>query len=178
MKLQGKTIGMLVGPGFEELEFWAVYMRIKEEGADIRIMGLKKGEVYQGKHGGMTATADYGPGDFSSDDLFALLIPGGWAPDQLRRVPEYQSLIHDMNTKGKILGFICHAGWCAASAGILKGRKATGSLGIKDDMENAGAHWVDTPALIDDNIVWGRVVEDIPQYNRLLVQRLSSESQA
>ncbi|AHC14927.1 type 1 glutamine amidotransferase domain-containing protein [Salinispira pacifica] len=174
MKLQGKTIGMLVGPGFEELEFWAVYMRIKEEGADIKVMGLSKNETYEGKHGGMTATSQYGPGDFAADDLDALLVPGGWAPDKLRRVEEYRQLIREMDARGKVLGFICHAGWCAASAGIMKGRKAAGSEGIKDDMEHAGAVWQDTPALIDGNIVWGRVVEDIPEYNRLLVQKLSS----
>lgn len=172
MKLQGKTIGMLVGPGFEELEFWAVYMRMKEEGADIRVMGLNKNESYVGKHGGMTATSQYGPGELGVDDLDALLVPGGWAPDKLRRVKEYTSLIRDLDAKGKVLGFICHAGWCAASAGIIKGRKAAGSEGIKDDLVNAGAIWEDVPALIDKNIVWGRVVEDIPEYNRLLVETL------
>ncbi len=173
MKLRGKTVGMLVGPGFEELEFWAVYMRVKEEGADIKVMGLAAGDVYQGKHGGMTAEAEFGPGDFSADQLDALLVPGGWAPDKLRRVEEYKSLIQELDSQGKVLGFICHAGWSAASAGIVKGRKATGSLGIKDDMIHAGAQWVDEAALIDGNIVWGRVVEDIPDYNRLLIQRLS-----
>jgi protease I len=173
MTLNDKTIGMLVGPGFEELEFWAVFMRVREEGARIKVMGLNAGDVYTGKHGGMTAAADYGPGDLSAADLDALLVPGGWAPDKLRRVPEYQRLIRDMDAAGKVLGFICHAGWCAASAGILKGRKAAGSEGIRDDMVNAGATWVDEPALIDGNIVWGRVVEDIPEYNRLLIRRLA-----
>lgn len=173
MKLKDKTIAMLVGPGFEDLEFWAVYMRIKEEGARILIMGLKQGETYSSKSGGLKATADYGPRDLKSDDLDALLIPGGWAPDQLRRIPEFISLIQKMDQAGKILGFICHAGWLAASAGIVKEKKVTGSLGIKDDMINAGAIWVDLPAFRDQNKVWGRVVADIPDYNRELIKALT-----
>jgi len=173
MKLKNKRIGMLVAPGFEDLEFWAVYIRVREEGAPIHVMGLKKGETYKSKSGGLKATADYGPGDLSEKDLDALLVPGGWAPDQLRRVSDYIKLIREMDQAGKMLGFICHAGWLAASAGILKGRKATGSLGIKDDLENAGATWVDLPAFREGNLIWGRVVADIPDYNRELIQALS-----
>lgn len=175
MKLKDKTIGMLVGPGFEDLEFWAVYIRVKEEGARILVMGMKQGETYSSKSGGLKATAEYGPNDLDADDLDALLIPGGWAPDQLRRVPEFIELIRKMDQADKILGFICHAGWLAASAGILEGRKVTGSLGIRDDMVNAGAVWVDLPAFRDKNIVWGRVVADIPDYNREVIKALSSE---
>lgn len=175
MKLKDKTIGMLVGPGFEDLEFWAVYMRVKEEGARILVMGMKPGETYSSKSGGLKATATYGPNDITVDDLDALLIPGGWAPDQLRRIPEYLELIRKMDLADKILGFICHAGWLAASAGLLKGRKVTGSLGIKDDMVNAGAVWVDLPAFRDKNIVWGRVVADIPDYNREVIKALSKK---
>ena len=173
MKLRDKKIGMLVGPGFEDLEFWAVWMRIKEEGADIKVMGSEAGKTYTSKSGGLTASSDYGPGDLGADDLDALLVPGGWAPDSLRRIPEYLSLIREMDRQGKVLGFICHAGWLAASAGIVKGRKATGSLGIKDDMVNAGALWTDESAFTEGNLVWGRVVADIPNYNRELVAALS-----
>ena len=173
MKLKDKKIGMLVGPGFEDLEFWAVNIRIREEGAMILVMGMKKGETYSSKSGGLKAKAEFGPEDFTAEDLDALLIPGGWAPDQLRRVPEYIQLIREMDQAGKILGFICHAGWLAASAGILAGRNATGSLGIKDDLENAGATWVDLPAFREDNLVWGRVVADIPDYNRELILALT-----
>ena len=174
MKLKGKTIGMLVGPGFEDLEFWAVYMRMKEEGATIKVIGTKAGEIHSSKSGGLTSTAKYSSADINSAELFALLVPGGFAPDKMRRDPEMLRLIREMDQAGKIIGFICHAGWMAASAKILKGRKCTGSLGIKDDMENAGATWVDQAAFREGNLVWGRVVEDIPEYNRELVLALSS----
>lgn len=173
MRLQGKRVGMLVGPGFEDLEFWAVYMRVAEEKADIKVMGLNAGERYTSKNGGLTAFAEYGPRDLNSDDLDALLIPGGWAPDKLRRIPEYLQLIRDMDASGKVVGFICHAGWLAASAGVVSGRKATGSEGIRDDMVNAGAQWVDEPAFIDGNFVWGRVVADIPDYNAAVIQAIA-----
>lgn len=163
---------MAVGPEFEDLEFWAVYMRMKELGADIRIIGMKSGELYRSKSGGLTATADTTADKLAAADLDALLIPGGWAPDKLRRDQSLLDLIREMDKAGKILGFICHAGWVAASAGIMKGRKATGSLGIKNDMLNAGAEWLDKPAFRDGNLVWGRVVADIPDYNRELAAAL------
>ncbi|GAB6091184.1 type 1 glutamine amidotransferase domain-containing protein [Spirochaeta dissipatitropha] len=165
-------IGMAVGPEFEDLEFWAVYMRMKELGADIKIIGMKSGEVYRSKSGGLSATADMTADRLTAGELSALLIPGGWAPDKLRRDQPLLDLIREMDEAGKIIGFICHAGWVAASAGIMKGRKATGSLGIKDDMLNAGAEWLDKPAFRDGNLIWGRVVADIPDYNRELAAAL------
>jgi len=105
--------------------------------------------------------------------LDALLVPGGWAPDKLRRDRHVLQLVQQMNAQEKVLEFICHGGWVAASAGICKGKRATGSTGIKDDMENAGAVWVDEPAFREGNLVWGRVVADIPNYCRELVKALS-----
>ena len=173
MHLKGKTIGILVGPGYEDLEFWVPYMRVKEEGAEVKIIGIHRGDVYSSKSGGLRAESQLGADELTADQLNGLLVPGGWAPDKLRRNPDVLKLVRDMNDRGKILGFICHAGWVAASAGICKGKKATGSTGIKDDMENAGAEWVDEPAFREDNLVWGRVVEDIPDYCRELIQALS-----
>lgn len=173
MKLKHKTIGMLVGPLFEDLEFWAVYMRVKEEGATIKVIGTTVGEVHTSKSGGLTAKTEVASAAVQAADLDALLVPGGFAPDKMRRDKEMLRLIRDMDASGKIIGFICHAGWMAASAKILKGRRCTGSLGIKDDLENAGGLWVDTPAFREGNLVWGRVVEDIPDYNRELIAALS-----
>ena len=173
MRLKGKTIGILVGPGFEDLEFWVPCMRMQEEGAEVKVIGTKAGETYISKNGGLTANSQFAAGEVAADELDALLVPGGWAPDKLRRDRNILQLVQNMNAQGKILGFICHAGWVAASAGICKGKKATGSTGIKDDMENAGAVWVDEPAFREGNLVWGRVVEDIPDYCRELVAALS-----
>ncbi len=173
MKLEGKSIGILVGPGYEDLEFWVPYMRVQEEGAQVMTIAVKRGQIYNSKSGGLTAQGDWAAGQVNADQLDALLVPGGWAPDKLRRDAGVLKLVRKMHAQGKILGFICHAGWVAASAGICKERRVTGSTGIRDDMENAGAVWVDTPALRDDNLVWGRVVADIPAYCRELVNALS-----
>jgi protease I len=173
MRLKGKRIGILVGPGYEDLEFWVPYMRIKEEGAEVKVIAAKSGESYTSKSGGLTAHSQVAAKEITADQLDALLVPGGWAPDKLRRDPNILQVVREMNAQGKVLGFICHAGWVAASAGICKGKRATGSIGIKDDMENAGATWVDEPAFREGNLVWGRVVADIPNYCRELIKALS-----
>jgi protease I len=173
MRLQGKTIGILVGPGYEDLEFWVPYMRMIEEGAEVKVIAAKGGESYLSKSGGLTAKSQVAAREIAADQLDALLVPGGWAPDKLRRDRNILQLVQEMNTQNKILGFICHAGWVAASATICKGKRATGSTGIKDDMENAGAIWIDEPAFREGNLVWGRVVADIPDYCRELIKALS-----
>ncbi len=167
------NIAMVVGPGFEDLEHWAVYMRMIELGAAITTVGITAGDIYTSKNGGLTAAADKAASDASAGDYHAVLVPGGWAPDKLRRDPGVLKLVQEAYQSEILLGFICHAGWVAASAGIVKGMTVTGSKGIKDDMENAGAHWSDVPALRHGNVVWGRVVEDIPDYNRELARALT-----
>ena len=173
MRLKGKTIGILVGPGYEDLEFWVPYMRMQEDGGEVKVIGTKAGGIYTSKSGGLTVESQIAANDIAADQLDALLIPGGWAPDKLRRDKNILLLVQNMNAQEKILGFICHAGWVAASADICKGKRVTGSTGIKDDMENAGAIWVDEPAFRDGNLVWGRVVADIPDYCRELIAALS-----
>ncbi len=173
MNLQGKHIAFLIGPGFEDLEFWVVYMRLIEEGAQVTVVGTKAGEVHVSKHGGLTARSEAAAADVGPDQFDALVIPGGWAPDNIRRSAAIKGLTKGIYDQGKIVGLICHAGLVGISAGIVSGHRATGSLGIKDDIENAGGTWVDTPALRDGNLVWGRVVEDIPYFCRELVAALA-----
>ena len=173
MKLTGKTVGILVGPGYEDLEFWVPYMRMQEEGAEVLVIGSHKDVDYTSKSGGLKARTQQSARDLKAEQLDALLIPGGWAPDKLRRDADILNLVRAMNAQNKIIGLICHAGWVAASAGICDGKRATGSTGIRDDMQNAGATWVDEPAFRDGNLVWGRVVADIPDYCRELVKALA-----
>ena len=133
MRLKGKTIGILVGPGYEDLEFWVPYMRLIEEGAEIKVISSERGGRYTSKHGGLTAESQASAEELSADQLDGLLVPGGWAPDKLRRDKNVLELVKEMDIQGKILGFICHAGWVAASARICNGKRVTGSTGIKDD---------------------------------------------
>jgi protease I len=173
MRLQGKKIAFLIGPGFEDLEFWVVYMRLIEEGAQVTVVGTKAGEVHVSKHGGLTAKAEVAASDVTPDQFDALMIPGGWAPDNIRRSAAIKALTRGIYDQGKVVGLICHAGLVGISAGIVAGHRATGSLGIKDDLENAGATWVDEPAFRDRTLVWGRIVEDIPYFCRELVNALA-----
>jgi len=170
MRLQGKTIGVFVAAGFEDLEFWVPVMRLREEGARVLIIGLSR-ETVTGKHC-LTATPETTAGEVRSEDLAGLVIPGGWAPDKLRRDPDVLRLVRECHEEAKPIGIICHAGWVAASAKIVRGMRVTGSRGIKDDLENAGATWADEPAFRSGNVVWGRVVDDIPDFCRELVAAL------
>lgn len=175
MKLNTKRIAFFVEDGFEDLEFWAVYIRLKEEGAHIIIVAPKAGVIYKSKSGGLTAMSDAAADALDAADFDAVVVPGGWAPDKLRRYEGVKKLVRDAYAQGKIVGMICHAGWVGISAGIVKGHHATGSIAIKDDLENAGAAWADEPAFRDGNIVWGRVVADIPDFNRELVKALAED---
>ena len=177
MILENKKIVMLTGPGFEDLEFWVVYMRMVEEGAEVKIVGLKKGEEYLSKSGGLRARCEFEASEISHEELSAVLIPGGWAPDKLRRDRDILHLVREVYENGGLIGMICHAGLVGISSGIVKGGKATGSLGIKDDLENAGSTWVDKPAFRDGNIVWGRVVKDIPIYCKELLKAFQTKEE-
>lgn len=173
MKLEGKKIVMLVAEGFEDLEYWVTVMRLREEGAEVISVGTSLDQV-SGKNA-LEASADVTAEDVDASELDGIVIPGGWAPDKLRRYPEITDLVKTVYDRGKTVGIICHGGLVAISAKIVDGARATGSLGIKDDLENAGAIWVDKPAFRDGNLVWGRVVPDIPDFCRELVAALAEQ---
>jgi protease I len=172
MRLQGKRVAILVGPGYEDLEFWVPLMRLQEEGAGVSVVGIRADESYASKSGGLEATAQVSADQVTAEQFDAVVVPGGWAPDKLRRYESVCTLVRTMYEQGKIVASICHGGLVLISAGILRGHRATGSLGIKDDVVNAGATWVDEPAFRDGNLVWGRVVADIPPFCRELVSAL------
>lgn len=171
-RLEGRKVAVLVEEGFEDLEFWVTVMRLREEGAHVTFVAPKAGIEFRGKNA-LTATSDAAAGDVETDDVDAVVVPGGWAPDKLRRSEDVTRLVRETDAAGKVVGMICHAGLVGISAGIVAGRRATGSLGIKDDLVNAGATWVDEPSVRDGNLVWGRVVEDIPAFCRELVNALA-----
>jgi protease I len=172
MRLEGTRIAYLVEDGFEDLELWVPVMRLREEGAEVRLVGTGRRREHRGKHG-LPAQADSSVEEVRAEDFDAVVIPGGWAPDKLRRSEGVKRLVRDAYQQGKVIGAICHAGWVPISAGIVRGHRATGSEAIRDDLENAGATWVDAPAFRDDPFVWGRVVDDIPAFCRELVEAIA-----
>lgn len=172
MRLQGKRVAVLVAAGFEDLEYWVTVMRLREEGAEAVTVGVDL-EPVAGKNG-LQARSDVTARESDAGGFDGLVVPGGWAPDKLRRYPEITGLVRRMHEDGKVIGIICHGGLVAISAGIVEGARATGSLGIKDDLVNAGATWADEAAFRDGNLVWGRVVPDIPDFCRELVAALEA----
>lgn len=171
MHLQNKTIATLIAEGVEDLEYYVPLMRLQEEGAKVLSAALDLKPV-RGKNG-LVIQPDTKIEDLKSGDLFALILPGGWAPDKLRRYDVVKKLVSEMSDANKIIGIICHGGSIAISAGIVKkGQRVTGSTGIKDDLKNAGGIWADEPAFREGSQIWGRVVADIPDFNRELVSAL------
>ena len=168
LPLDGMRVVVLVAEGVEDLEYWVTVMRLREAGATVTSVGTSLDTV-KGKNA-LAAKADALAADVDADAVDGLVIPGGWAPDKLRRYAPVTDLVRAVHDAGKPIGIICHGGLVAISAGIIgAGRPATGSLGIKDDLVNAGARWVDEPAFRDGTLVWGRVVDDIPDFERELV---------
>ena len=136
------------------------------------------GEKHTGGKRCLSATADIGFDDVDAEEYDGLIIPGGWAPDKIRRYDSVKRFVADFYHQGKVIGMICHAGLVGISAGIVSGLEATGSEGIMDDLINAGATWKNLPALRSRNVVWGRVVADIPDFCRELVKAFIEQKQA
>jgi len=171
MRLQNKKIATLIAEGVEDLEYYVPVMRLQEEGAEVLSAAMELKSI-RGKNG-LVITPDTKIDSLDADELDGLILPGGWAPDKLRRYDVVKDLVRKMDEAKKPLGIICHGGLIAISAGIVKGHRTTGSLGIKDDLVNAGAIWVDESTFRDGNQVWGRVVADIPNFCRELVSLLA-----
>lgn len=172
MKLVGKKVIAIVDEEFEDLELWYPIYRIREEGAEVHLVGQEKGKKYIGKYG-VPAEAEFSYDEIDGNDYDGILVPGGWAPDKLRRYPKVLELISDFHAAKKPIGQICHAGWVLISAGILKGVTVTSTPGIKDDMVNAGAIWKDEPVVSDGHIISAQRPPDLPPYGKALVDALA-----
>ncbi len=167
-----KTLLTFVDDFYEDLELWYPKIRLEEDGYSMRLAALTV-KSYVGKHG-YPAVADALISELHSNDFCGLLIPGGFMPDKLRRDPKVLSLTREFFGQGKLVAFICHGGWIPISAKILSGKRATGSLGIKDDLENAGAVWSDEPVVVDGNLISSRTPRDLAPFAAAMVQFLNS----
>ena len=172
MELSGKKIFILVENTYNDLEFWYPFYRLKESGAEVIVVGPMGGMVYKGK-AGLPVKADVGMADVTAANCDGLVIPGGYAPDHMRRHPKMVQLVKDCVESGKIVAAICHAGWMLASADILKGRTVTSFFAIKDDLVHAGANFVDREVVVDGNIITSRTPDDLPQFMRAIIAALA-----
>jgi protease I len=167
-KLKGKKFLMFVDDTYEDLELWYPKLRLTEEGAEVIVAGPEAGKTYSGKNG-YPCKSDKAIDNISDNDFDALVIPGGFAPDKLRRNPNVLNITKNIFTSGKLIAHICHAGWIPISAGIMKGFKCTSTPGIKDDLINAGAEWVDEACVVDRNMISSRRPEDLPEFCKAII---------
>ncbi len=174
MDLTGKTIAILVDTLYQEMEVWYPLFRFQEAGARVVTVGAKAGETYGSKLG-YPVKAQIAFENARAADFDGVVVPGGYAPDHIRRHPKANQFVQDMNAKGKLVAAICHGPWVLCSAGgLLKGRKATSFFAIKDDVVNAGADWRDAEVVVDGNLVTSRKPEDLPAFCRACLQVMAA----
>lgn len=168
VELAGKKIVVFIESLYNEHEFWYPKYRLIEAGASVVVAGTEAGKEYHSKIG-LPARSDVDFAGLSAANFDGVVIPGGYAPDFMRRSEAAKAFIKDMDTHGKLVAYICHAGWVPISAGIVKGRKATSVAAIKDDMINAGADWRDAPVVVDRNMITSRVPDDLPEFMKAVI---------
>ena len=172
MQLTGKRVAVLAESNYEDLELWYPLLRMREAGAETFVVGTGSSSSYLSKHGypvNVDAEADV----VDASQFDAIIVPGGFAPDRLRRYSSVLKLVKDADDQGKIIGAICHAGWVLVSARVLKGRTVTCVKAIKDDVENAGATYVDREVVRDGNLITSRTPDDLPAFCAALVAAIA-----
>ncbi len=172
MRLKGKKVVVLAENMYQDLELWVPYYRLKEEGADVTIVGTGSAKSYTSKTG-YPVEVNKEAKEIDMSKYGGVVIPGGYAPDLMRRYPEMVRIVREAHGLGKVVAAICHAGWMLASANILKGKKATCFFAIKDDLINAGASYVDAEVVRDGNLITSRKPDDLPAFCRELIEALA-----
>ena len=173
MELSNKKVVILVEDQNQEMEVWNPLYRLREAGAQVFTAGTGK-PIYKSKLG-YEVKAEMDAAAVKVADIDAVVIPGGWAPDMMRRYEPMVKLVAEADRQGKVVAAICHAGWMLASAGILRGRKATSFFAIRDDVKNAGAEYVDAEVVVDRNLVTSRKPDDLPAFCREVIRLLSKK---
>ena len=172
MKLAGKKIAIMLEQGYQELEVWYPYYRLKEEGAQVVRVAPEAGRTYPSKLG-YPCVSDVAAKDVKGGDFDAVIIPGGWAPDFMRRDETMIQFIQQCASAGIVLAAICHGGWMLCCTDALRGKRATSFIAIKYDMINAGADWVDEECVVDGNVITSRKPDDLPAFCNAIIKALS-----
>ncbi len=173
MELKGKKIIILIEEIFNDHEFWYPYYRLKEAGAEVVVVGSGSAEKYNGKFG-TVAKPDVTVDGVNAAEFDGIIIPGGYAPDMMRRYPKMIQLVRSVFEAGNVVAAICHAGWMLASAEILEGRRVTSFFAIRDDLVHAGATWVDEEVVVDGNLITSRTPDDLPAFMRTIIQEIGA----
>jgi protease I len=175
MDLSGKKVAILAEKDYEDLELWYPKLRLIEAGAEVTIVGAGE-KTYESKHGYPVET-DARIDAVNAEDFDAVIIPGGYAPDHMRRYPKMVKFVRRAYELHKIVAAICHAGWMLASAGIIEGKRVTGFFSIKDDLQHAGGIYEDSAMVRDGNLITSRTPKDLPEFCREILLALDSNSQ-
>lgn len=170
MSINDKHIAILAEDDYQELELHYPRLRLIEAGARVSVLGAGKDEYHSGK--GYPVQVDFDANQVKPDDFDAVVIPGGMAPDRMRRHKAMVDLVRALHDAGKPVAWICHAGWVPASADIVRGRRVTSFPSIRDDLVNAGAEWVDEAVVVDGNLISSRVPDDLPAFCRAILEAL------
>jgi len=173
--LAGKRVLMFVGEIYEDLEVWYPKLRLTEAGAEVVLAGPEARAGYAGKHG-YPCVSDAAIREVRASEFDGLVLPGGFMPDSLRRDANVLAIVRQFNAAGKLIAAVCHGGWMAISAGVYRGVRATGSLGIKDDLVNAGAIWEDAAVVVDRHFVSSRRPDDLPEFCRGIIGVLTGRA--
>lgn len=171
MELSGKRVVILVEDLFNVFEFWYPYYRLKEAGAEVVVVGSGRTDEFTGKPG-TQVRPDISADELMIEDCDGVVIPGGYAPDMMRRYPAMIRIVKELFDAGKVVAAICHAGWMLASADILKGRNVTSFFAIKDDLVHAGARWHDRAVVVDGKLITSRTPDDLPDFMRTIIAQL------
>ena len=166
--LSDQRVLILVGDIYEDLELWYPKLRLEEAGAEVVLAGPKADTHYDGKNG-YPCTSDAAIDQMNADDFHALVVPGGFMPDKLRRDAVVLDLVRAFDAARKPIAAICHGGWIPISANVYRGVRVTGSPGIKDDLINAGGHYEDASVVVDGHHVTSRRPDDLPDFCRALI---------
>ncbi|MEJ2091208.1 MAG: type 1 glutamine amidotransferase [Syntrophobacterales bacterium] len=171
MRLKGKRVALLVEDLYQDQEVWYPFYRLKEEGAEVVVVGSGSAKTYTSKHG-YPIDVDKAASEVSAADFDGVVIPGGYAPDIMRRYPDMVKLVRDAVQANKVVAAICHGGWMLASAKILAGRTVTAFFAIQHDLEHAGAKFVDVEVSVDGNLITARKPDDLPAFMRAIIAAL------
>jgi len=172
MELKGKRVAILAENNYQELELWYPLLRMREAGAEVTVVGMPGVQEYQSKHG-YPVKVDAAADAVTAKDFDAVIVPGGFAPDMMRRHKPMLDLVRGVFERGGIVATICHAAWVPISAGIMRGKRATCLSAIKDDLINAGATYVDEEVVQDGNLITSRMPTDLPAFCRTIIAALS-----
>ena len=170
--MNAKKIAIMVDQMYQTLEVWYPYYRLKEQNWEVYFIAAEKKKTYPSKEG-YPCVSDFAAADINPDDFDCMIVPGGFAPDFMRRSSAMVEFAYRIANAGKIVAAICHGGWLLCSTKIYKGKKATCFMAIKDDIKNAGADYVDEECVIDGNLITSRKPDDLPAFCKAIIDVLS-----